>query len=78
MSDRRRGAVSGRVYTDGVEVVLCTGSTDGDHEWATAMAPSAAEEMAHALLPAAAARGHASLNGTRRWSRDGYSDDTCQ
>ena len=51
--------MSGRVYTSGVEVVLCTGTIDGDHEWATAMAPSVAEEMAHALLLcAAAARGH--------------------
>lgn len=50
-------ALSGRVYTDGADVVLCTGAGD-DHEWATTMAPDAAEEMAHALLLcAAAARG---------------------
>ena len=50
--------MSGRVYTDGDEVVLCTGAGE-EHEWATAMSPDTAEEMAHALLLcAAAARGH--------------------
>jgi len=50
--------VSGRVYTDGAEVVLCTGAGEPDHEWATAMSAESAEEMAHALLLcASAARG---------------------
>ena len=50
--------MSGRVYTDGGDVVLCTGAGEPDHEWATAMAPDVAEEMAHALLLcASAARG---------------------
>jgi hypothetical protein len=51
--------VSGRVYIDGGEVVLCLGTTDGEgNEWATAMSPDAAEEMARALILCAhAARG---------------------
>lgn len=50
---------SGRVYVEDGEVVLCTGTDDGDgNEWATVMDPDAAEEMAHALLLCAhAARG---------------------
>jgi hypothetical protein len=63
--------MSGRVYTDGGEVVLCTGAGD-EHEWATAMAPDVAEEMAHALLLcAAAARGRVVREGDKelvaRW-----------
>ena len=51
--------MSGRVRAEGTEVVLCTGIIDdSEHEWATAMSPDDAEEMAHALLLCAkAARG---------------------
>jgi hypothetical protein len=51
--------MSGRVYVQAGEVVLCTGVEDGN-ELATTMAPQTAEEMAHALLLCAhAARGFA-------------------